>query len=224
MESMGTDITIYFESLNEDTKQWVSTDNWAVEYDELDVPYSERVYHNRNYRLFAMLAGERNEENITPFAEPRGLPEDTDKRIKDRIQEYGWGEERASYFTLAELLSFDWWSPMRTRALVGLRDWHFWQQMLEYRQNAEPQSWCKGTNSQIINETEAKELIAKLRESTSGEDQFRKQLESDYWRTYVRCEWTRPRYVYVDDFFGIVIPHMLSLGKPENVRMIFCFG
>jgi hypothetical protein len=221
---MGTDITIYFEAFNEDTKEWVSTDNWIMQYGELDVPYSQRVYHNRNYRLFAMLAGERNEEDITPFAEPRGLPEDTDERIKTRIQGYGWGEERASHFTLAELLSFDWWSPMVTHALVGLKDWHYWQGMLEFRPNAEPLSWCKGTNGTIIDESRAKEIIANLREENKEEMAFRKHLETDYWRTHVRCEWTRPRYVYVDDFFGTVIPHMLSLGKPEKVRMVFCFG
>jgi len=220
---MGTDINIYFEVLDMDTKKWVSTDTWEDQYDdgEFNVPYELQIYHGRNYELFAMLANERNDGNITPFALPRGIPEDTDKRIRFATTTF-WGEERTSHFTLKELLSFDWEQPVKIKKLVGLKDWGDWQNSLKSDATRLPRSWCAGSNGEIITEDKARELVAsiELAKPVNGYD----ELWATYWRVYVACTWTRPYWFVASEFWGSVIPHMLGLGKPDNVRMVFAFG
>ena len=67
-------------------------------------PYSG----GRNYGLFATLAGVRNYEgyNITPIAEPRGLPEDCSKAINKLDDDMDF--HSFSWFSLEELLAIDW--------------------------------------------------------------------------------------------------------------------
>lgn len=61
---------------------------------------------NRDYRLFAILAGVRNAENITPISDPRGLPEDASRVMKGWHEHWGSDAHSASYVTLDEIQ--DW--------------------------------------------------------------------------------------------------------------------
>ena len=60
---------------------------------------------DRSYELFSVLAGVRNDLNIKPIAEPRGLPEDVTSIMRDWFVDYGG--HSPSYVTLKEMKNFD---------------------------------------------------------------------------------------------------------------------
>jgi hypothetical protein len=83
-------------------------------------PYGDLPFEFRNYELFAVLAGVRNYDNVTPIAEPRGLPDDAGVEqgtfgwpsgaTSSRVELDGkWlGEHSFSWLTAAELSAYDW--------------------------------------------------------------------------------------------------------------------
>ena len=48
----------------------------------------------RNYNLFALMAGMRNENNLTPVSQPKGLPDDVS--VLTRIENNEWGDDALS--------------------------------------------------------------------------------------------------------------------------------
>lgn len=70
--------------------------------------YENWIYSDRNYQLFAILANVRNNFNIIPIDYPRGLPKDISNVVFEEYKSYGISTHSASYFTLRELLEFDW--------------------------------------------------------------------------------------------------------------------
>jgi len=91
---MGTDIHTYMERQQEG--------EWHL------VPSAFRPFRNRNYSVFAFLAGVRNYSVITPISDPRGLPEDVSDSLHHKY--YMFGYHSASYLTVQELLDFDYHS------------------------------------------------------------------------------------------------------------------
>lgn len=77
---------------------------------------------DRNYTLFAILAGVRGGGEITPIAEPRGLPTDLDPRpfADDECEPYG--DHSFSWLTLAELRAFNWSQQVPHQGVIPLRD------------------------------------------------------------------------------------------------------
>lgn len=82
----------------------------------------QRWYHDRNYRLFAMLADVRNGrgtagvdtgDRLIPIDEPRGLPDDVSKEVYEDSAKWGVDGHSHSHFTLAEVAR---------RGLVGNRE------------------------------------------------------------------------------------------------------
>jgi hypothetical protein len=97
----------------------------------------------RNYEMFAVLAGVRNYDGITPIAEPRGLPsfvafrsysdgeryvswsdyDDKPCREMERMAEdYGEDGHSGSWLTLAEVKAFDTTQTVDDRSLVLARN------------------------------------------------------------------------------------------------------
>lgn len=63
---------------------------------------------HRNYALFAFLADVRNYSACEPLLLPRGLPDEVSQEIKNEYKRCQDGYPLASYFTLQELLDFDY--------------------------------------------------------------------------------------------------------------------
>lgn len=59
---------------------------------------------NRNYELFALLAGVRNYENIAPISEPRGLPEDASEAARFDYEYDGPDAHSASWIGADEIV------------------------------------------------------------------------------------------------------------------------
>lgn len=92
-------------------------DDETTEIDEWNRPLTEHPYHNRNYDLFAILAGVRNGsgfagsvtgEGFTPISPPRGIPDDASAYYRHKVDEYGVDGHSHSWVTLKELHAFDW--------------------------------------------------------------------------------------------------------------------
>jgi len=112
---MGTDIRICVEKLNQQSK-WESIDEWKLEDGDLyeTVVYEKRFFSDRNYDVFSILGNVRNGANYWVFedsgykleylSDSRGIPEDSDERVKNYLRLEG----SCSYLTLPEILAFDW--------------------------------------------------------------------------------------------------------------------
>ena len=68
------------------------------------------VWDFRVYGAFAVLAGVRNYSAVEPISQPRGLPADTSCKDLD-----DYNLHSASWYTLDELLKFDWNKPCEDR-------------------------------------------------------------------------------------------------------------
>lgn len=64
------------------------------------------IYVGRNYNLFSILADVRNDFNVKPISNPRGLPKNLSCDVKN-ASECADGHSH-SYYTFKELLDYDW--------------------------------------------------------------------------------------------------------------------
>ena len=114
---MGTDIHMYMEVLEEVKGQpiWINADDWRVNRYRIKYPGDEgeegtftvkNIYDDRNYGVFAILAGMRNDDGWEPISGPRGLPSDISEHTRAIWEERG--EHTPSWLTLREILSYDW--------------------------------------------------------------------------------------------------------------------
>jgi len=87
-------------------ERWVSADEWEFDDEYWNVPYSKEFYNGRNYYLFSILAGVRGDEE--PIDYPRGIPEDCSSGYSYVTNQWDGDGHSHSYFTLKELLEFDW--------------------------------------------------------------------------------------------------------------------
>lgn len=66
-------------------------------------PFTTEPYEGRSYELFALLAGVRNYDYVTPIHSPRGVPSDVSETVRKIIDRWGVDGHSHSYFTVAEL-------------------------------------------------------------------------------------------------------------------------
>ena len=92
---MGCDIHSFAERCNKETGKWqIVTD--VVTFD------------NRDYSVFAFLAGVRNYDHCEPISEPKGLPDDVCDEIQENFESWQDDAHSASFLTVKELLDFDY--------------------------------------------------------------------------------------------------------------------
>jgi hypothetical protein len=122
---MGCDIHLFHEMRCQTTERWLPCDVWEKDADGvIDIPYGRHIYNGRNYTLFAALADVRNRtkgeelayiknscdggDPIPVIQSPRGVPADTCEEIQTCSERWGADGHSHSYYTLRELLDFDW--------------------------------------------------------------------------------------------------------------------
>jgi len=98
---MGCDIHFYTEVFKNDN--WVTADDW---HPVMKWVLKER-YNGRNYVLFGVLAGVRKDD-VPRLSNPRGLPDDVCPQVADAYENMKDDAHSASFFTLEELLAFNW--------------------------------------------------------------------------------------------------------------------
>lgn len=128
---MGTDIHGILQS------RWSSDSNW---FDECEIE------DDRNYRLFAALAGVRNgygfagvyrHEPLEPIAGDRGIPDDF--KMSDETHGYRktWmGDHSYTWMTLDEIINWDGWDKKLAMAGYISR-----QQYENWKPGTSPDSW-----------------------------------------------------------------------------------
>lgn len=112
---MGCDIHMYCEELTtlHGNKTWVNRDNWRLSeyydlYPDREPQYIvEELHGSRNYRMFSALCGVRAQyDNFPKISEPRGIPEDSCKVIKEECDQWGYDGHSHSYVTLREVRDY----------------------------------------------------------------------------------------------------------------------
>jgi len=212
---MGCDIHLYVEKKEND--EWISADIWELNDNTLDVSYDKKIYNERNYNLFAILANVRNGygfagintgDEFVPISIPKGLPTDCDERIKIVSDMWGCDGHSHSWLTLKELLNYDWNQVNTHRGVVSKNDYY------DFINRGKPKYYSAGVGGwgvkHITNETMKGLLDGSIK------------LDSNF-SYYTSVEWKETYKESVKYFLNIVIPKLQSLGEPNDVRIVFWF-
>lgn len=147
---MGCDIHMYVEYQKSvcDKIKWINGDyfkpNPYFKQFEDEEQFSRMELHgNRNYTLFATLAGVRdNTGKIVPVAEPKGIPEDASEYVNECAANWEGDGHTHSWLNLAELKEYNKSAPIAH--YTGLLDP---QSLKDFDDKGiYPTSWCQGTN------------------------------------------------------------------------------
>lgn len=253
--TMGCDIHLFVEKRVPATAAgpafWTSADTWEPYpddwKDEADqnkdvqhVPYGKAFYTERNYDLFAILADVRNGrgfagcdtgEGFVPISAPRGLPFDVSDPVKAESDRWDVDGHSHSYFTVAELMAYDWTQVTTKRGWVDAV--MFWSWCNWGRDEGEgPRGYSGGVWGRDIEHVEPDVMEGRIKgllqahPSESGrrdrdhEDEvIAKHLSS----VYTQVAWTTPYYRAAHWFLGTVLPRLWRLGAPQDVRIVFWF-
>lgn len=102
---------------------WANADKWSVdpwvfahkddmdieEYkaEYLEIHYDDKIYRGRDYALFGLLAGVRD-DSVTPISPPKGVPIGCSPEYMRSVDNYGSDGHSHSYLTLEELEAVNW--------------------------------------------------------------------------------------------------------------------
>lgn len=234
---MGCDIHLFVERREDGV--WKSLDTWQTEKDDgreyLSVDYDRQFYNGRNYNLFAILADVRNGrgfagiktgEGFIPIAPPRGVPDDANDNYKKYVEQWDGDGHSHSYFTVAELLAYDW---TQTTTLTGWIDaatfaeWEFWGR----GRGEAPDGWCGGISGHDIQHVPEGVMRERIKE-VIGDQRLRdpgvmEAIKTKLRNFYCQSQWTQHYYQCTGGFLGETMPKLWALGKPEDVRILFLF-
>lgn len=144
---MGCDIHVYCEAKGYSNDKWINVDHYKKNkyYDpNNDGEYEFEVVHifdDRDYGLFSILADVRNYADIEPIDQPRGLPDDVTKEVKEFSEGYGFDGHSHSYFTLKELKDY-----RRSHGVIKHSGYISPKQSEDLDNGITPDSWCQGTS------------------------------------------------------------------------------
>lgn len=181
-------------------------------------------YIGRNYALFAKLADVRNNGDIQPISGERGIPNDLSPLV---AYEYACGESdwhSASYYTVDELLAYDWNTKENRRDLLSLNAYvDYLNHGVVYYAGEKA-----GKNTVILTEEEAKSkfIVAGGTEKFSLKDQqepgfyFASRTEHPY---LVDVGYVHQERAFFEKFVSVTIPALAALGPPEHTRLVFWF-
>jgi hypothetical protein len=223
---------------------------------EWNPEFTDQPYQSRNYDLFAILANVRNGsgfagcdtgDGFKPIAMPRGIPRDVSVEARIELEKYGVDGHSHSYFTLAELLDYDW-EGQKTKHRGWVDPWNF----EIWRKKGKPQTWSGGVEGNSINHVSNTQMARMIAEGNiqwigpePDEDSWKdREYTTELQRTmgnwplpegsvgaairdkqsyYTLVEWEESYANSAKKFLDSTIPKLKSLGKPENVRIVFFF-
>lgn len=181
-------------------------DKFEIEHPE----YVDRFFDDRNYQLFAVLAGVRNAWDLTPIAEPRGLPQDISERaIAEHESDYDdgnpdariWlGDHSWTWLTLEELERHDWDRKFVDSGILSLEEYDAWK----LSENSAPAGWCRG--------------ISGPRVVISAEEGPLKPNTS-----HLVCKWEQTQRAHIGERWFEFMARLHRLGAPADVRLVFGF-
>lgn len=242
---MGCDIHFYAEKKVHDN--WVpavpiidlNNGEYPDEGPDLDTPYNEKWYTDRNYDLFSILADVRNGfgfagvktgEGFVPIDQPRGVPHDASPGYRMVVEAFGEDGHSHSWLTIKDLLTYDWTQTTTKTACVDLKtyaDWtacKFWGKAC----GEAPKEYCgavSGPSVVHVTNGEMDRLAKSLRQAGSTEE--RAAILKEHVHTYTQVTWETPYYEAAGNFWKTVMPRLCKLGTEvrdwERVRIVFFF-
>lgn len=191
--------------------------DWAREQ------YTNVPFTMRSYDTFAILADVRNGhgfagcitgDRFNPISEPKGYPEDMSDELKSDDTYLLSYEHSASYFTLKELMDYDWEQTSRTFGVLSEEEYKN-----SIMKGKKPTTWCGdicGKNVIKVSETIMKAII-------NGD--IPRDNELNY---YVGVYFPAETYAeHASWFYNNTIPALRALipegGTEEDVRIVFDF-
>lgn len=194
----------------------------------------EEVYDGRNYDLFGILANVRNGRGFAgiktglgfePIDDPRGTPKDASPEYLKELETWGADAHSHSYFTLRELLDYDWTQTTGKTGWVTLREferWARWHRKAGYG----PEEYCAdvaGPQIEHISEDEADAVLKQFANDYGAREEFARSKGN----TYVQIAWGTPYYRAAGSFISHSIPKLLKLAGGvkgvDDVRIVFFF-
>ncbi len=170
-----------------------------------------RPFNDRNYEVFAILANVRNDGNVTPIADPRGLPEDcTHSGTGGREADYEYGDHSFSWLTLRELLAYDWKQECKDEGFVDQETFKKWDAA---GAKGNPQSWSGGVGGRAVVHVSN----ADMRRRISTPYPFQADESA-----YTLIQWTYKVNDYAKHFLDFM-EVIRTLGEPDDVRIVFGF-
>src|SRR6185295_15976002 len=204
--------------------QWVLHE-WEKAYhtgefydDEKTVPqkdytrlFLDPLHIGRDYDLYAILANVRNGrgfggmdtgDGFIPIADPRGLPPDVTPQVAAESDRWEGAGHSHSYFTVAEMLAYDWTQSTSHRGWVTAAEY------TEFKEKGKPSSWSGGVSGSIIEHLSNGEMEERIKQRTAD-------------NCYTRVEWRETYSASVGSFMTETLPAMKTLGHPDLVRLVF---
>lgn len=227
---MGCDIHCYVE--RKEDGAWILVSPSIPDRYEPGAMTVERIYRERNYDTFAILADVRNGSDFNIIAAPRGMPEDMSAGLLAAIDEDRayLGDHSFSWLTLAEILAFDWTQIAKKRGSVHASEWLRWDRW--GRADGEwPRRYSGGTSGPgvvYVTEEQMRAAVTALSDEQRGE--LERMREPPYSGSgvplagmYTWAEWETPYWRAASDFLGSVPWRLMQLGPPTRVRLVFGF-
>lgn len=227
---MGCDSHIIIEVRRKNGK-WGIADNKHDHYDEKpnQRPQVIQLLGWRDYNLFAVIAGVRN-DGIEPLFEGRGLPEDVSKATAKEFPDDS-DYHSHTYFTLGELKAVDWESIAKAGGVAYLNAHQFkeWKETGKVPEDAE--DWFEDgvEGNRIVTEAE----MAMLLLSNEASDLVKEVKRDETWTSkngpHV-CLGTPLTYKHVAPKLFQCIAELEKIATAEkvknpdeDVRVIICF-
>lgn len=233
---MGCDIHLYVEKLG--PNGWESADNFKPDPDEpgrMSVDYEDRIDTGRNYGLFAILAdvrngrgfaGVRTGDGYEPISPPRGLPDDTCALVRAEHEAWGADAHSASYFTVSELLAYDWTQTTTRCGWIELDEYERWDRW-DRKQGESPNEWSgmvAGREIVHLQDEQAQALLTELRKLHGAAWQAEKaRILAANSGAHVFAEWVQPYYKVCSKFLSETMPKLWRFGASHKVRIVFWF-
>lgn len=235
---MGCDIHFYVEKRV--NGMWVSADTFKEEDDDGDIRYHQvdEFYGDRNYNLFAILADVRNGlgfagvetgDGFKPISQPKGLPHDVSKEMKRQADSMRGDGHSHSWFTLRELLNYDWTQTSKLKGWVDLPTWADWSRW-DRQHGRGPASYSGAVYGKTVMKLPTKEMDELAERYNQLWRDGNKEAADAFARSnnaYGFAEWEQPYYRCAGTFLDETIPRLLKLAGGvsgvDDVRIVFFF-
>lgn len=249
---MGCDIHLYVERRDAEGN-WNSADTWFSDPDDPTrkslykwgpglARVAGPIYDDRNYDLFAILAGVRNGrgDGFTPISEPRGMPKDASLDVAAASESMDSDGHSHSWLTLQEILRYDWTQTATKRGVVDPVEWARW------RDHGAPNAWSGAVYGNRVTHHSPEGFEAawqKVRAARGypavrhasvhlggreDDDEQDLLMFVEYLgggSPHTQVEWVVTYHAACRDFWVDAIPKLLALseGRFDDLRIVFFF-